>query len=67
LTPSLISELLAGNIYFEIDTQEFPGFPGEIRGQLTVATVCEPATITLLGIGAAGLIGYRWRRRKQVI
>jgi hypothetical protein len=42
LTPFLISELFAGNIYFEIDTLEFPGFPGEIRGQLSV--VPEPST-----------------------
>jgi hypothetical protein len=26
----------------------------------------EPASFTLLGIGAAGLLGYGWRRRKQV-
>jgi hypothetical protein len=23
----------------------------------------EPGTLTLLGIGIAGLLGYRWRRR----
>ncbi len=26
----------------------------------------EPATITLLGIGAVGLVGYRWRRSRRV-
>jgi hypothetical protein len=26
----------------------------------------EPASLTLLGIGAAGLVGYGWRRRRQV-
>jgi hypothetical protein len=25
----------------------------------------EPASLTLLGIGAVGLLGYGWRRRKQ--
>jgi hypothetical protein len=25
----------------------------------------EPSTLTLLGIGSLGMIGYRWRRRKQ--
>jgi len=53
LTPALVSEVLAGNIYFEIGTQEFPGSPGEIRGQLS-AVVPEPRTFWLL-LGAPGL------------
>jgi hypothetical protein len=27
----------------------------------------EPASLTLLGIGSLGLLGYGWRRRKQVV
>jgi CHRD domain len=40
LTPSLVSDLLSGNIYFNIATQEFP--TGEISGQLTA--VPEPSS-----------------------
>jgi hypothetical protein len=32
---------------------------------LAAATAPEPASVALLGIGAAGLLGYRWRGRKQ--
>jgi len=36
LTPELIAELLAGNIYFNIHSDANPG--GEIRGQVNLAT-----------------------------
>lgn len=66
LTPALVSDLLKGDLYFEIDTQEFPGEPGELRGQLTV--VPEPASLTLCGIAAASGLGYfGWRRRKRSV
>jgi hypothetical protein len=64
LSPALVNELLAGNIYVDIHSTAFPGEPQpEIRGQLTA--VPEPSTLTLLGLGALGLLGYRWRGRKR--
>lgn len=35
-------------------------------GSITVTAVPEPITFGLFGIGALGLIGYGWRRRRQV-
>lgn len=62
LTPALVSELFAGNIYFNIHTS--PTFPGgEIRDQLQA--VPEPGTLMLLSTGILGLLGYVWRRRQQ--
>jgi hypothetical protein len=38
----------------------------EVTAQTATTGVPEPSTLTLLGIGSLSLLGYGWRRRKQV-
>jgi hypothetical protein len=59
---ALFAGMLAGNTYFNIHTQAFPG--GEIRANL--AAVPEPATLLLVGLGlAAAVVARRHTSRRE--
>lgn len=51
---------LSNGTYINIHTGQFPG--GEVRGQVQSQAVPEPATIALLGLGAAAFVR---RKRKS--
>jgi hypothetical protein len=49
-----------------ISSRDVPeSIPSEYFQILGPAAVPEPASLTMLGIGIAFLVGYRWRRRRQ--
>jgi hypothetical protein len=62
ITPAQVADLIAGNMYMNVHSSNFPG--GEIRGQLTTNAVGipEPATFGLIGSALAGLALVRRKR-----
>jgi hypothetical protein len=60
ITPTQVAQLFGGLFYVNIHSSNFPG--GEIRGQLVQTP--EPATLTLLMTGIAG-VGTVVRKRRK--
>jgi len=61
LNNSQEANLLSGNWYVNVHTQDFPG--GEIRGQVMVNVVPVPAAVWLFGTALIGLVGFSKRRK----
>lgn len=60
LTAAQETNLLAGNWYVNVHTDDFAG--GEIRGQVNVSAVPVPAAFWLFGSAVVAVMGLRARR-----
>jgi hypothetical protein len=57
LTPSEVTDLNNGDLFVNISTTTESSMNGEVRGQIT--SVPEPATMTLMGVGALAWLAKR--------
>jgi hypothetical protein len=61
---AFLAGLTSGRAYYNLHTAAFPG--GEIRGNLTLSAVPEPASWAMM-IGGFGLVGASLRRRREAV
>ena len=59
---TFITQLVAGNIYANIRTEDIPA--GEIRGQLNLIPLPAALPLFATGLGALGLFGWRRKRTR---
>jgi hypothetical protein len=62
--PTLLSFSLNGNAVANINAAIGGGATYFSIGGTLAPAVPEPGSLTLLGLGAFGLFGYAWRRRR---
>jgi len=60
---TLFAGIAIGETYLNIHTTNFPG--GEIRGFLVPTAVPEPVTLSVFGVGLAGMAVLRKRRKAK--
>jgi hypothetical protein len=66
LTGDAVSRVFNTNVAGSDGTADSGGLVTQFGfGPAAASAAPEPASLTLLGIGALGLLGYGWRRRKQ--
>ena len=63
---SFVDELLADGLYLQVHTVEFdsPTVPGELRGQITAASVPEPSTAVGMLLIAGGFLSSRRLKKR---
>jgi hypothetical protein len=61
-----ISDLALGSHTMTVALHDYGTDPAQFSiGDFVVISIPEPSTLTLLGIGAIGLLAYAWRRRRS--